>query len=386
MPHRRSTLRLGRLAGVPVGIQPLWLLIVGLITYALGHDYFPARDPGLSPAMAYVLGLLSAVALFGGILLHELGHAVVARRRGMEVDEIDLWLLGGVSRMHGEPRQPQDEVRFAAAGPAVTTMILLVLVPVRIVVGGTIPASARAFLDYQLYATSAILAFNLLPAFPLDGGRIIRALLWRRSGDRCRATERAAAAGRIVGWMLVIAGLLLFAGGMLNGLWFAVLGGFLILAGAAEAQGTQPFAGMTVADLMTAAPITIAAELTLEEAASARFAHDLFTAFPVVDRSGRAVGLVRIDDVRDVPAALRAQTSVAHVMVVDPALRVPRDAAVTDVVARPAFVRVGRAVVVDGHDRPVGLLSSADLEHRMRGLMAHRRAVRTSPNSAARTS
>lgn len=113
MPGRGSTLRIGRLAGVPIGVHPLWLVIVALLTLALGDSNFPTEAPGLSDGVAYLLGLLSALALFAGILLHELGHAIVARRHGLEVEEIDLWLLGGVARISGEPREPGDELRFA---------------------------------------------------------------------------------------------------------------------------------------------------------------------------------------------------------------------------------------------------------------------------------
>ena len=149
MPRHRTTLHVGRLAGVPIGIQPLWLVVVGLLTYVLGHDYFPSEDHGLSPTAAYGLGLLSALALFAGIVAHELGHAVVARRRGVAVQEIDLWLLGGVSRLEGEPREPGDELRFAAAGPAVSAVILVIVAAVRILAGDGLPDWARAFLDYR---------------------------------------------------------------------------------------------------------------------------------------------------------------------------------------------------------------------------------------------
>ena len=137
MSRHRTTPHVGRLAGVPIGIQPLWLIIVGLLTYTLGNDYFPAQDPGLSSGAAYVLGLLSALTLFAGILLHELGHAVVARRRGVQVEEIDLWLLGGVSRLHGEPKAPGDELRFALAGPAVTAVLLAIAGAARLALRGT---------------------------------------------------------------------------------------------------------------------------------------------------------------------------------------------------------------------------------------------------------
>jgi Zn-dependent protease len=268
-PDADPTLRIGRLAGVPIGVHPLWLGIVALITLALGRDYFPTEAPALGEGVAYLLGLASALTLFLGILLHELGHAVVARRHGLEVEEIDLWLLGGVARMTGEPKAPGDELRFALAGPAVTFVLLAVFGVVRLVAGGALADWLRAFVDYQLYVNAAILVFNLLPAFPLDGGRVARSLLWRRLGDRERATALAARTGRAFGIGLVVLGLLSFAGGAVGGLWLALIGGFLIVAAGAEAQGSlveRSFAGRTAESLMSAPAVTLRGDLTVEEA------------------------------------------------------------------------------------------------------------------------
>ena len=368
MPNHRSTLRIGRLAGVPIGIQPLWLAIVGLITYSLGHDYFPDQDPGLSSTAAYALGLLSALTLFAGILAHELGHAVVARRRGVEVEEIDLWLLGGVSRLHGEPQEPGDELRFALAGPAVTAVLLAIAVALRLALDSVLGDWGRAALDYQVFVNALILGFNLLPAFPLDGGRVARSLLWLRSGDRERATDQAAAIGRAFGIGLVILGVLTFASAGVGGLWLALIGGFLILAGRAEAQQLHiqhALTGITAAELMSAPVMTVAASATVEEAVSRGFAVHLYGALAVVDDGGRAIGLLPLRTVRAVPAARRAAVSVREAMAADPGLLVDPEMLVTELLRRPEFLRVGRAVVVDGDGRPVGIVSITDVQRRI---------------------
>ena len=368
MPNHRSTLRIGRLAGVPIGIQPLWLAIVGLITYSLGHDYFPEQAPGLSSSAAYALGLLSALTLFAGILLHELGHAVVARRRGVEVEEIDLWLLGGVSRLHGEPQEPGDELRFALAGPAVTAVLLAIAIAVRLALDSVLGDWGRAALDYQVFVNALILGFNLLPAFPLDGGRVARSLLWLRSGDRERATDQAAAIGRAFGIGLVILGVLTFASAGVGGLWLALIGGFLIVAGRAEAQQLHiqhALTGIAAAELMSAPVMTVAASANLETAVSRGFAVHLYGALPAVDESGRAVGLLALRTVRAVPANRRAAVSVREAMAADPALLVGPETLVTELLQRPEFLRVGRAVVVDGDGRPVGIVSITDVQRRI---------------------
>lgn len=367
--RRGSTLRLGRLAGVPIGVHPLWLVIVALITLALGRDYFPTEAPALGDGAAYLLGLASALTLFLGILLHELGHAVVARRHGLEVEEIDLWLLGGVARMTGEPDAPGDELRFALAGPAVTAVVLMAFGALRLVAGGALADWLRAFVDYQLYVNAAILVFNLLPAFPLDGGRVARSLLWRRMGSRERATELAARIGRAFGVGLVVLGLVSFASAGVGGLWLALVGGFLIIAAGAEAQGAvveRSFAGRTVQSLMTTPPATLRGDLTAEEAVVVGFARHLYSAFPVVDADDRVLGVVVIDDVRAVAPLQRGRMTVAELARRDPGLLVAPDTPATALMARPAFVRTGRAVVVDGDGHPLGIVSVTDLQRRLR--------------------
>jgi Zn-dependent protease/CBS domain-containing protein len=365
----RSTVRIGRLLGVPIGIHPLWLLIVGLITWSLGASYFPDADPALSDTAAYALGLLGALGLFAGILLHELGHAVVARRHGIPVEEIDLWLLGGVARLEGEAKAPGDELRFAAAGPAVTAGIAAVLGLLRVAVGGQLPTWALALLDYELFVNVAILAFNLLPAFPLDGGRIARSLMWRHHGDRDRATTTAARMGRAFGWGLVALGALAFLGGAVSGLWFALIGWFLIVASAAEAQASRiahALGEVTVGDLMSAPAVSLPASLTVDEAVETGFAHHFFGAFPVVDDAGRAIGIVTLRDVRALPAPERAVVELDAVAHRQPGLLIAPSHSASVLIGDPAFRLVGRAVVVDPAGRPVGVVSVTDIERRLR--------------------
>ena len=356
--------RIGRLAGVPIGIHPLWLAIVGLLTWSLGEAWFPDRSPGLSVEAAYGLGLLSALSLFAGILLHELGHAVVARRRGVEVEEIDLWLLGGVARLKGEPRRPQDELLFALAGPAVTLLLGAGFGAARLLAGGA-PDWALAFLDYQLQVTVAILVLNLLPAFPLDGGRVLRSLLWWRRGDRSRSTELAAAVGRLFGLGMIMFGVLAFGSGLLGGLWFAIIGGFLVVAAGAEAQASAlraVFAGQHVGDLMTRPAISLRGELSVADAITEYVLPALYTAYPVEDPDGRAAGIVRLHDLRAVAPADRAWRSVIAITDRDPELLVPPTTPVSELLSLAAFARVGRAVVVAPDRTIVGIISVSDLE------------------------
>lgn len=360
-------LRIGRLAGIPIGVHPLWLLVVALIAWSLGDAWFPERVDGLAPASGYVLGLVSALLLFAGILLHELGHAIVARRHGVEVEEIDLWLLGGVARMRGEPQQPGDELRFALAGPAVTAALLAVFAALYAVLGGG-DGWLAALVEYQLLISAMILVFNLLPAFPLDGGRVLRSLLWRFGGDRVRATMRAAAVGRVFALVLAAIGFMSLSAGGFGGLWLLLVAAFIYFAGDAEARSARlerALAGRHVADL-AASPVCLAGSATALEAIERGFAIHPFTAFPVVDDGGRAIGLLSLDRVKAVPAAERELRTVAQLADADPDLLVDPATPVATLLARPAFARVGRAVVVDADRRPIGLLSTTDVARAVR--------------------
>ncbi len=366
MPGR--SVRVGRIAGIPIGISPLWLVIVALITWSLGDAYFPAQVHGIGAPAAYALGLASALLLFASILAHEVGHAVVARRRGIEVQEIDLWLLGGVARMSGRPQSPDDELRFALAGPLVTAVVTCVFGLLALLVPPSAPAALRALILYQVEVNALILGFNLIPAFPLDGGRVARALLWRRSGDIVSATDRAATVGRWFGYMLIGLAVLLTLNGAVGGLWFAIIGVFVIAAAGAERIQEQVetiFSGVPASELMSRAAVSIPADMTAFEAEQ-YFARYRYTAFPVADGGGRVVGLLTIEQLERIPTSQRAAMPVSDLMDRDPGLLIDERDDVAQLLGRPAFARTGRAAVVDAQRRLLGIVSITDIQRAMR--------------------
>jgi Zn-dependent protease len=377
MPGR--SWRIARIAGIPIGISPWWLLIVALLTWTLGASYFPDEVHGIAPLASYALGLASVLLLFASILLHELGHALVARRRGIRVAEIDLWLLGGVARMEGEAHAPGDELAYALAGPGVSAAILACFGALDLLLPASTSAMLRALVDYQVLVNALILGFNLLPAFPLDGGRMARALLWRRWGDMQRATQTAARIGRGFGYLLIGLGVLEALYGSAEGLWLALVGFFIVTAAGAQATGAEVQAvlsGVRAADLMSAPVIAIPAGLPVDAAAGEYFARYRYTVFPVIDARQRLVGLLMLDRVQALPPGQRASTPVEQIAERDPALVVGEDDDVAELLERPAFARVGRAVVTDRRGTPVGLLSITDVQ----------RAIRSARLSAPATS
>ncbi|HTQ69107.1 MAG TPA: site-2 protease family protein [Solirubrobacteraceae bacterium] len=373
MPGR--TLRIARIAGIQFGISPWWLVVVVLFSWVLGDSYFPEHVPGIAPAAAYALGLASVLLLFASIVAHEFGHALVARRHGIEVDEIDLWLLGGVARMRGEAHAPGDELDYALAGPAVTALVGACFGAAALLLPSSSPAAIRALLEYQAYVNAAILAFNLLPAFPLDGGRVLRAVLWKRSGELGAATQKAADVGRAFGYLMIALGVLELILGGAMGLWFALLGFFIVSAARQEVVGTEirtTFSGVSAAELMSSPVVAIPAESSIAQVADSYFALHPYNTFPVVDSQGAAVGLISAVLLE----SRRAETARTAGELADrePDLLVALDEDVAGVLERPAFARVGRAVVVDPEHRPVGLLSITDIEGALRAGRVRRRA------------
>src|ERR1039458_10284350 len=367
MPGR--SIRIARIAGIPVGVSPWWLVIVALITWSLGASYFPEVLHGIAPGASYALGLASALLLFASILAHEFGHALVARRHGIEVEEIDLWLLGGVSRMRGEAHDPSDELRYALAGPAVTAGIAACFGVVLLLLPSSTPAVIRALVEYQVLINGVILVFNLLPAFPLDGGRVLRSLLWRRSGDIGRSTETAAGVGRGFGFLMICLGALEFLAGAPEGLWLAVIGFFLVMASGQQAVGAQvqaALSGVHASDLMSSPVVSIPERTSAAQAGTDYFVPHRYTSFPVVDDQGRAVGLVSVTQIEALTRQQRAADRVAEIADRDPELIVTGDEDVARLLERPAFARVGRAVVVDEPGRPVGLVSITDVQRALR--------------------
>jgi len=231
------------------------------------------------------------------------------------------------------------------------------------------PAALSALIEYQALVNGLIFAFNLMPAFPLDGGRVLRALLWRRSGDLRRATETAAGVGRGFGFLLIFLGGLEFLGGAPEGLWLAVIGFFIVTAAGAQAAGAQvqaALSGVLVRELMSSPVISIPAEMSVEQAGRDFFLAHRYSSFPVIDERGLALGLLTLGQIEALSREQRLRRRVGEIAERDASLMVGEEEDVVSLLERAAFVRVGRAVVVDGPGRPVGLLSITDVQRTLR--------------------
>ncbi len=298
-----ASVPLGRLAGVPVGLHWSWFAALVLFTWSLGASLFPAEHPGLSDATYAAMAIVAALALFACLIAHELGHALQARREGVEIDGITLWVFGGVARFKGMFPSAGAELRIAIAGPLVSAALGLALAGAAALLA--FPDAIEGVVAWLGWANLMLLGFNLLPALPLDGGRVLRALLWQRSGDFARATRAAGRLGRVIGHVMAAGGLVLVLFGFPNGFWLAMIGWFIILAAGAEARLAEAsvlLGGLTVADAMASHPVTVPANADLEQFAHEVYARARHVAYPVVE-AGCAVGRLTFRAVADVPAA-----------------------------------------------------------------------------------
>ncbi len=358
-----GSIQLARVFGIRIGVDVSWFIVLFLIIFTL-TEYYGDVAPGTN---AFVLATVSALLFFLSILLHELGHAFVAIRNGIPIEGIDLWMFGGVAKLGRDTDSAGVEFRVAIAGPLVTLGIVVVCFVLGMAVSGSdqllessafeggVAGATTAVLGYLMSINLLVLLFNLIPGFPLDGGRIARAIVWWRTGDRNRATRLAARLGRGVGWLMVGVGLAtLFLGwDWLFGLWLAFIGFFL--AGAARSAEAQArFAGriehLRVADVMDAEPVAVPESLDLAGAERDYFLRYGWSWFPVVDRGGRLVGLVAREALNGVPEAERSGRAVASVMARDDGdsgLRVQLEEPLEALLGREGLSRLGAIMAVD---------------------------------------
>ena len=359
-----SSFQLARIFGIRIGVDFSWFLILFLIIWNLS-DYYKDAAPGSN---AFLLAVLSALLFFLSILLHELGHAWVAIRNGIPILGIDLWLFGGVAKLGRESTSPGVEFRIAAAGPLVTLLIAGLCFALGSAISSSsdvlnssqfesdVSGSSTAVLGYLTSINVLLLAFNLIPAFPLDGGRIARAIAWKVTGDRNRATRFAAMLGRLGGYGMIALGAYLFFArdSTVSGLWLAFIGFFLASA-ARSAEESAVVSGriehIRVADVMDEEPVAIREDAPVIEAERSYFLRYGWPWFPVVDATGRLVGVVSREAVESVPAEERDTRTVGTVMARDDGssgLRVRLEEPLETLLSQEGLARLGAIMAVDG--------------------------------------
>lgn len=361
----RATITAGRIAGVRVGVNWSVLVIFGLIAYLLSAQRFPTAYPGHGVAAYVAAGLLAAVVFLLSLLAHEISHALLARRNGQEVEGITLWMFGGVARLHGEARNPAAELRIAGIGPLVSLVLGIVFTGIAaVLVAAGVSGLVAGAVGWLGAINIALAVFNAIPAAPLDGGRLLRAFLWWRTGDPLKAAVWASRAGQAFGWFLVAVGVFsLFTGGF-GGLWLALIGWFMISAASIEGQQAVirgRLASIPVWQVMTPEPVTAPADITIAEFFDEYLLRHRHTAFPVVNPEGEPIGFVTFDRVKDVRQDERDRTLIADIC--QPLTEVARtspEESVADLLPRLGERPEGRALVF-ARERLVGIVSPRDV-------------------------
>ena len=356
------TFQLGRIAGIRIGVNWSWLIVFALIVWSLASAVFPSQNPGFSDGEYIAMAVAAALLFFASLLLHELGHALQARRDGVEIEGINLWLFGGVAQFRSAFPSAGAEFRIAIAGPLVSLALGVLFVLVAAFAG--LPNAIDGVVAWLGYTNLILLVFNLLPALPLDGGRVLRSALWHFRGDLRWATWVAAGVGRGFGFLFIGLGVfMLIVEGAFSGAWLAFIGWFLLQAATAEARYVatkQALDGLKVRDVMIRQPVTVEADHSLgqfmDEVAWSR----RYTTYPVLD-DGRPIGLLAFRSVAAVPRDEWDTRRVRDAMLSrEQVPLLTEEQAALDALAHLSTSDVNRGLVIDD-GRLVGLLSITDL-------------------------
>jgi Zn-dependent protease len=356
-----ASLKIGRVGPIEISINVTWLAVFGLLIYWLRTGYVAQAAPGLSSFQAWVTSVVGALALFASVLAHELAHSLVALRCGLSIKKITLFIFGGVAQMEGEPRTPGVEFKMAVAGPVTSVVIAVILGFLRFYVLRTVETGAAVLiLEYATYANALLACFNLIPGYPLDGGRLLRAVIWKLSGNYRRATVIAATSGRIVGLGLVFLGSMLsVAWDSFSFLWLVLVGSFLERLAYLSVRRVQPaHGGPRVAEVMHSDFAVLAPSLDLTSAwqhfAGGARAH-------AVGENGMALGVLARAHIAAVPQERWSSTTVESVMAPYARTSVASpEEPVKAVLRRMLDLGVGSMPVVSGKQL-VGIVTRGDL-------------------------
>jgi Zn-dependent protease/predicted transcriptional regulator len=355
-------IRIFSVSGIPIYINYSWLVIFALVAWSLARFYYPSKYGEASPSAYWIMGVISSLLLFLSVLLHELAHSLMARRQGIKVTDITLFIFGGVSRMPDEPDSPGKDMLISAAGPLSSIAIALIC---GVLSALAPPASLlKPIFVYLTWINGALAVFNLLPGMPLDGGRILRDLVWAKTGNFSKGSYTASVMGKAVGMGLIFLGIFdFFQGNLIGGLWFVIIGIFLRSAaeqGYRQASLKSQLRGTSIAQIMTAKPISVEPSLPISSLIDKYFYQYHHVAYPVMD-SDRLLGLIDLKRIKELSPAERTHLTVGDVMTgLSPDLTLAPEEEVTDVLQRLLDSAHGRLLVVkDG--KLLGIISRRDI-------------------------
>jgi len=353
--------QIGKISGIPIKVHFSWFLVFGLITWALATQYFPQVAPELPKATNWLRGALAAILLFLSVTIHELSHSFVAKRYKIPITSITLFIFGGVAQMKKEPASPRAELNMALAGPF-SSYVLGLIFFVFYKSAGDYPGMKA--ISYYLYQLNIILGtFNLIPGFPMDGGRVLRALLWEKSGDYLNATKRASKSGQVIAIFFILLGFVSLFSGYMGSVWFLLIGWFLYTAAQSSYQHATTkgiLSGVKVRDVMVRDVITVNPDISLKELVDNYFLRYGYGGFPVVDGE-RLTGIISIKEIKGVPEDRWSDTNVGGIMqAFDSSLAVSEGDDVSTVLERTVHEDKGRFLVIN-NGRLVGIITRSGI-------------------------
>ena len=312
-----GSLRLGKIFGIEISIHFSWIIILVLMTWSLAVGWFPVIYHGWSTITYWLLGLIATILLFGSVLAHELAHSVVARARGLPVKNITLFVFGGVSNIEKEPGSPGVEFQMAVVGP-LTSLLIGGLAYLLFLLLGQNTSPLAAILAYLAFANVLLGIFNLIPGFPLDGGRVLRSIVWKMSGNLRKATRVVTIVGEIIAYLFILVGIwLFFNGNVIDGLWIGFIGWFLLSSAQSansEVMLQSVLRGVTVAEVMNTSPMTVPANISLQ-----KLVHEYFLPLglrsALVTQVDQLAGMITLSDIRHVPREEWETVPVGHAMI-----------------------------------------------------------------------
>ena len=357
------SIRLGRILGIEVGFNWSLIFIFAWITWLLATAILPTDASGYPPLLYWLIAALGAVLFYACLLAHELSHALVARRNGVKVAGITLWLFGGVSRLEGEPASARSEALIAGVGPLTSFVVAAIAFGLALATTGN--KLITDLFSWLTFVNLALGLFNLVPAFPLDGGRLLSSILWWRSGSRQKGVHNAVRVGRVFAYLMIAAGVLeLFVGEVANGIWIAFLGWFLLSAAASEEAGSAVrtlLRSVPVSAAMTSPVVTLPDWVTVEQFLESVAPNHSFTTYPVHEPSGKLTGVVRLSELVRLPAGDRANKHLIEVArpIADVPTTNPRED-LSALIQRVGLSLEQRVLVFDNGSL-VGIVSPADV-------------------------
>ena len=365
-------MKLGKIFGINIEVHYTWFIIFFMVTLSLSKFYFPSFYPGLNKVSYYSMGLISSVLLFISVLLHELSHSLVGAKNGVPIRKITLFLFGGVAQLSEEPKNPRVEFMMAIAGPLCSLCLLFLFICLSFLLHlRAAPIEARAIVQYLAIINGMLLFFNLIPGFPLDGGRILRAIIWQKKNNLKLATLVTSRIGKGFAIFLIIIGLwsAFILKNTLQGLWLILIGFFLQQAadtGYRQVVIKDTLKGVKVREMMKKVVISVKDDLPLSQLVDRYFLKYHYKSFPVIDFHNHFLGLITLQDVKEIPSERWSGVRVEEIMHKELAkISVHPEEEAVEVLNQMVREGIGRMAVIEGDDL-IGIITRSDIMHLLR--------------------